>query len=110
MTTQEYQSNGFTIQTQTTGTTRTAVFEKYTPQTAAASTFASADLNVEIPSVVKGADNKIYTITEIKAGTETDNAFSEVCSTLKTVKIPQKITKIGSYAFYNCTELVGNLQ
>ena len=62
---------------------------------------------LEIPETVKDANGNVYTVTEIEGDEE--SPFSAIASSLKSVKFPSTITKIGDYAFCDCSELTGDL-
>ena len=61
--------------------------------------------SVNIPETVTYND-QIYTVTSIDAGTSSSGPFYSVRDTLKTLTIPSTITSIGTYAFYDCRNLV----
>ena len=82
--------------------------------TATLATYTGEGGDVVIPStfstrVVDGQTQYIegndYTVTAIAAGTSSNGPFYSACSTLTSITIPETITSIGNYAFYNCTSL-----
>ena len=82
--------------------------------TATLTSYTGAGGDVIIPStfsirVVDGQTQYIegtdYTVTAIAAGTSSSGPFSSARSTLTSITIPETITTIGIYAFYNCSNL-----
>ena len=82
--------------------------------TATLTSYTGAGGDVIIPStfsirVVDGQTQYIegtdYTVTAIAAGTSSSGPFSSARSTLTSITIPETITSIGEYAFYDCTAL-----
>ena len=82
--------------------------------TATLTSYTGAGGDVVIPStfsirVVDGQTQYIegtdYTVTAIAAGTSSSGPFSSARSTLTSITIPETITTIGDYAFYNCSNL-----
>ena len=61
--------------------------------------------SVNIPETVTYND-QIYTVTSIDTGTSSSGPFYSVRDTLKTLTIPSTITSIGTYAFYDCRNIV----
>ena len=94
-----------------------------TDMTASLVRYTGSASNVSVPSsiskaviegdVVYGAGSQ-YTVTSIADGsrdvlTGVDGAFTSVASTLQDVTLPNTLTRIGSYAFYECSGLSGAL-
>ena len=95
------QTTGLTFETNSD--TKTAVFKKYVAPT------GGALKDVEIPAYLKDENDNLYTVTEIADGTSSESAFSSIKTTLSSVTFPNTLTKIGDYAFANCTVLTGDL-
>lgn len=85
-------------------------FRNLTSNTGELVSYTGADADVEIPktySVVDGqfVEGTDYTVTAIADGTYNTGAFYSASSTLASVSIPDTITRIGDYAFANCSKL-----
>ena len=79
-------------------------------------------LEYNIPTYIK-AENKIYRVNKICGNFLKNIAVSSIvipnsvtsigdyafynCTDLETIKVPDSITSIGEYAFYECTKLIG---
>lgn len=77
------------------------------------SQYATATVNVQSPLSVKFnqiVNRTIETLTanDLAGVTVIGDCAFEYCEDLRTVEIPENITKIGLYAFDNCTSLSGN--
>ena len=59
--------------------------------------------NAEIPEIVNNGIRS-YTVTSIGGGSQSAGAFAG-CSEMQSIVIPQTVSQIGSYAFYNCSSL-----
>ena len=67
--------------------------------------FTGSTPDVVIPSTIT-KDGTTYTVTALyNASSESNSVFYGVRSTLQSITIPNTITSIGGYAFYNCTGL-----
>ena len=100
-----YSTKGFSFSLNESA--QTATFTKYTP--AEATALSSDGIALEIPEVVSNGSGKVYSVTEIASGASNTNVSSLAKDMLTSIKMPKTLTKIGDYAFYQCSKLSGDL-
>ncbi len=96
--------------TQQQGNNKLSFLTNSSTKTAAFSSYSGTETDVEIPAVVKDNDGNLYTVTEIQDSNDPSaSPFCSVKSTLKSITFPSTLTKIGDFAFFECTALSGDL-
>ena len=70
---------------------------------------SSGAIDITVPSAIYRTDSA-YTVTSMYySSSNFSGVFYQTRSTLQSVSLPDTLTNIGSYAFYNCSGLTGDL-